>query len=88
MRSFVQVPAAWIHSPAEIMAACPITVTTSRCPRAFSRSTQKPFSSLWTARARPARRGSRLGQKSPEAEPRSCQQASHDELEAKRSQAG
>jgi hypothetical protein len=29
------------------IAACPITVTSSRCPRAFARRTQKPFSALW-----------------------------------------
>ena len=57
VRSFVQVPAAWTHSPAEIIAAWPTTVTRSRCPRAFSRSTQKPFSSLWkvTRSTSPAR---------------------------------
>ena len=57
VRSLVQVPAAWIHSPAEIIAAWPMTVTKSRCPRAFRRSTQKPFSSLWnvTRSTSPAR---------------------------------
>jgi len=40
-------PDAVIHSPAEITAACPITVTSSRWPRAFIRRTQNPFSSLW-----------------------------------------
>lgn len=57
VRSLIQVPAAWIHSQAEIIAACPTTVTGSRCPRALRRSTQKPFSSLWnvTRSTSPAR---------------------------------
>ena len=57
VRSLVQVPAAWTHSPAEIIAAWAITVTRSRCPRAFSLNTQKPFSSLWnvTRSTSPAR---------------------------------
>jgi hypothetical protein len=33
-------------SPAEIVAACPTSVTRSRWPRALVRSTQKPFSAL------------------------------------------
>jgi len=47
----------WIHSPAAIVAACPITVTRSRCPRAFARKTQNPFSALWkvTRSTRPAK---------------------------------
>jgi hypothetical protein len=40
-------PDAVIHSPAEIVAAWPMTVTRSRWPRAFARRTQKPFSILW-----------------------------------------
>ena len=36
-----------IHSPAEMLAAWPTVVTRSRCPRAFTRSTQKPLSALW-----------------------------------------
>jgi hypothetical protein len=40
-------PVAVIHSPAEMVAAWPMTVTRSRCPRALVRSTQKPLSSLW-----------------------------------------
>ena len=36
-----------IHSPAAMVAAWPTTVTTSRCPRALARRTQKPFSTLW-----------------------------------------
>ena len=32
-----------IHSPAEMTAACPITVTNSRCPRALIRRTQAGF---------------------------------------------
>ena len=44
--SLVNSPDAVIHSPAEIMAACPTTVTRSRRPRAFALRTQKPFSEL------------------------------------------
>jgi hypothetical protein len=40
-------PDAVIHSPAAIVAACPTTVMRSRCPRAFARRTQNPFSALW-----------------------------------------
>src|SRR6266849_2459159 len=47
MRSFTHSPDAVIHSPAAIVAACPTTVTRSRCPRAFARKTQNPFSALW-----------------------------------------
>jgi hypothetical protein len=47
MRSFTHSPGAVIHSPAAIVAACPTTVTRSRCPRAFARKTQNPFSALW-----------------------------------------
>ena len=45
-----------IHSPAEIIAAWPTTVTRSRWPRAFALRTQKPFSPLWkvTRSTRPA----------------------------------
>src|ERR1700733_11567568 len=46
-RSLIHSPDAVIHSPAETIAAWPTTVTRSRCPRAFARSTQKPFSALW-----------------------------------------
>ena len=46
VRSLNHSPVAVIHSPAEIAAECPTTVTRSRCPRALTRSTQKPFSSL------------------------------------------
>ena len=35
------------NSPAAIVAAWPTTVTRSRCPRALTRSTQKPVSALW-----------------------------------------
>ena len=45
--SLTHSPDAVIHSPAEIVAACPTTVTRSRWPRALMRSTQKPFSPLW-----------------------------------------
>src|SRR5580704_9431402 len=56
VRSLTHSPVAVIHSPAEIIAAWPTTVTSSRCPRAFARSTQKPFSTLWnvTRSTRPA----------------------------------
>src|SRR5215475_12255729 len=47
MRSFTHSPDAVIHSPAAIVAAYPTTVTRSRCPRAFARKTQNPFSALW-----------------------------------------
>ena len=47
VRSFTQSPDAVIHSPAVMVAACPTTVTTSRCPRTLARRTQKPFSALW-----------------------------------------
>jgi hypothetical protein len=46
-RSLIHSPDAVIHSPAEIIAAWPTTVTKSRCPRAFALRTQKPFSPLW-----------------------------------------
>jgi hypothetical protein len=54
VRSLTHSPFAVIRSPAEIVAAWPITVTRSRCPRAFARRTQKPFSALWNLR-RPTR---------------------------------
>ena len=56
VRSLIHSPEAVIHSPAEIVAACPTTVTRSRCPRALMRRTQKPFSALWkvTRSTRPA----------------------------------
>ena len=45
-----------IDSPAEMLAAWPTVVTSSRCPRAFTRSTQKTLSALWkvTRSTRPA----------------------------------
>src|ERR1700683_1161129 len=46
VRSLVHSPEAVIHSPPEMMAAWPTTVTKSRWPRAFARRTQKPFSGL------------------------------------------
>ena len=57
VRSLIHSPDAVIHSPAEITAACPTTVTSSRWPRALIRRTQKPFSALWyvTRSTRPAR---------------------------------
>jgi hypothetical protein len=56
-RSVIHSPDAVIHSPAEMMAAWPTMVTRSRWPRAFARSTQNPFSALWTVTrsTRPAR---------------------------------
>ena len=56
VRSLVHSPEAVIHSPAEIVAAWPTTVTKSRWPRALTRSTQKPVSGLWkvTRSTRPA----------------------------------
>src|ERR1039458_10148186 len=56
VRSLVHSPDAVIHSPAEMIAACPTTVTKSRWPRAFALRTQKPFSALWkvTRSTRPA----------------------------------
>src|SRR5262249_50752456 len=47
VRSLTHWPEAMIHSPAEIAAAWPTTVTTSRWPRALARRTQKPLSALW-----------------------------------------
>src|SRR5260370_1059202 len=47
MGSFTHSPEGVIHSPAAIVAAYPTTVTRSRCPRAFARKTQNPFSALW-----------------------------------------
>ena len=56
VRSLIHSPDAVIHSPAEIDAAWPTTVTRSRCPRALVLRTQNPFSSLWkvTRSTRPA----------------------------------
>src|SRR3954468_23260604 len=45
--SLTQLPLAWTNSPALIEAAAPTTVTSSRCPRTLTRSTQKPVSGLW-----------------------------------------
>src|SRR5271170_7547114 len=55
-RSLIHSPDSVIHSPAEIIAAWPTTVTKSRWPRAFALRTQKPFSALWkvTRSTRPA----------------------------------
>src|SRR5919205_1080419 len=62
VRSFVHDPLAWMNSPAEIEEAWPTTVTRSRCPRTWTRRTQKPFSGLWnvTRSTRPDS-GSRSG---------------------------
>jgi hypothetical protein len=46
VRSLTQLPDAVINSPAEIAGAWPTNVTSSRCPRAFTRMTQKPFSAF------------------------------------------
>jgi hypothetical protein len=46
VRLLIQLPFVWTNSPAEIIAEWPIKVIRSRCPRALTRSTQKPFSSL------------------------------------------
>src|ERR1039457_1499166 len=40
-------PSALSHSPAVPEGTEPMTVVSSRCPRAFTRRTQKPLSSLW-----------------------------------------
>src|ERR1700726_3725031 len=55
--SLIHSPDAVTHSPAEMVAACPTTVISSRCPRALIRRTQKPLLSLWkvTRSTRPAR---------------------------------
>src|SRR5512134_1647554 len=57
VRSLTHRPLAWTNSPAPIAAAWPMTVIRSRWPRAFTRSTQKPLSSLWkvTRSTKPAR---------------------------------
>src|SRR6266480_6490739 len=47
VRSLTQLPVAVIHSPAEIAAAWPTRVTSSRRPRVLTRRTQKPFSAFW-----------------------------------------
>ena len=47
VRSLIHAPVAVIHSPADIAAAWPTAVTRFRCPLAFTRRTQKPFSGLW-----------------------------------------
>ena len=54
--SLAHSPEAVIHSPGDMAAAWPTTVTRSRCPRALMRRTQKPFSALWkvTRSTRPA----------------------------------
>ena len=45
--SLTHQPSALSHSPALTDGREPTTVTSSRCPRAFTRRTQKPLSSLW-----------------------------------------
>ena len=46
-RSVTHSPVAVTYSPAITCWQCPMTVTRSRCPRAATRSTQYPLSSLW-----------------------------------------
>src|ERR1700738_4855851 len=48
VRSLTHSPDAVIHSPAAMVAAWPTTVTTSRCPRALARRTQKPLSGCFS----------------------------------------
>src|SRR5438477_6278948 len=45
--SLTHQPSALSHSPAVTEGSDPTTVVSSCCPRAFTRSTQKPLSSLW-----------------------------------------
>ena len=45
--SLTHQPSALNHSPAVTEGSDPTTVVSSRCPRAFTRRTQKPLSSLW-----------------------------------------
>jgi hypothetical protein len=45
--SLTHQPSATSQFPAVTEGSDPITVVSSRCPRAFTRSTQKPLSSLW-----------------------------------------
>src|SRR5918911_3952886 len=47
VRSVTQLPLACTCSPALMTAQWPTTVTSSRRPRTFTRSTAKPFSGLW-----------------------------------------
>jgi hypothetical protein len=50
VRSLIQSPVAVTHSPAEITAACPITVTSSRWPRALIR--REASTLVWEASER------------------------------------
>src|SRR5438094_9898853 len=45
--SLTHQPSALSHSPAVTEGSDPTTVVSSRCPRPFTRRTQKPLSSLW-----------------------------------------
>src|ERR1017187_8476243 len=45
--SLTQQPSALSHSPAVTEGSEPTTVVSSRCPRGFTRRTEKPLSSLW-----------------------------------------
>ena len=47
VRSVTQSPVAMTYSPATTCCRCPTTVTRSRCPPAWTRSTQYPLSRLW-----------------------------------------
>src|SRR5215510_9902216 len=67
VRSFTHSPDAVTHSPAEIAAAWPTTVTRSRWPRALMRRTLKPLSALWKVT-----RSMRLASTSPSDDRASC----------------
>jgi hypothetical protein len=61
VRSLTHSPEAVIHSPAEMVATWPTTVTTSRCPRALARRTQnhsRHCNRLFARRGPPALPGS------------------------------
>src|SRR5579864_342921 len=45
--SLTHQPSALSHSPAVTEGSDPTTVVSTRCPRVFTRRTQKPLSSLW-----------------------------------------
>src|SRR6266516_3752757 len=45
--SLTHQPSALSHSPAVTEGSDPMTVVSSRCPRAFTRRTQNPLSVLW-----------------------------------------
>jgi hypothetical protein len=63
VRSLTHSPEAVIHSPAEMVATWPTTVTTSRCPRALARRTQnhsRRCNRLFARRGPPALPGSMI----------------------------